>query len=49
LDSGGGEAEDEAAGVETSEADPSSGGGVEDGEGRDFRCLLEGVGLVSRV
>ena len=48
LDSGGGEAE-EASGVETSEADSSSGGGVEDGEGRDFRCLLEGVGLVSRV
>jgi len=49
LDSRGGEAEDEASGVETSEADSSSGGGVEEGEGSDFRCLLEGVGLVSRV
>ena len=47
LDSGAGEGEDEASGVETSEAD-SSGGGVEDGEG-DFRCLLEGAGLVSLV
>lgn len=47
VDSGGGDGDGEASGVETSE--PDSSGGVEDGEGRDFRRLLAGDGLVSLV
>jgi len=48
VDSGAGEADGEADGVETSEPE-SSAGGVEDGEGRDFRCRFAGGGLASRV
>jgi hypothetical protein len=49
LDCGGGdgELEADAEGVETWEPDSSS--AVEDGEGRDFRGRLAGVGLVSLV